>query len=365
MENTDAYTNRMRYADEPIQLSHTFPSLAPGEVVSFLSANFLRAGDIGDILGALSSSSWVQPTDLISGTAVTFTVAVKMSYSVTSVVFSIYGTVTDATVGSWVEVGTVDGSTATFSIPTDASSCAWQYFSINVDRCVHSYFHTSIDVLIPFVLSVNNIPHSQPPPYWTFTPSHSNETSTIFVDGPVRLNAIMYVDPTSSPGGVSQLTADGAGRIANGGTQLCFTFSDEGGTYAFHNDETYTLEMYNCNNAADLVYEIAYYKEATVNGIVSSTFISSSVVVRNEVDQDVVPLTMSFVTASGLYDIGTQITIKAVVYSLPEAQWGTNDDESVWTMTTMTTFTGVVAESFVPSGQSINTHFSVCHITLC
>ena len=154
MENSDAYTNRMRYADEPMQLSHTFPSLAPGEVVSFLSANLLRAGDIGDILSALSSSSWVQPTDLISGTAVTFTVAVKMSYSVTSVVFSIYGTVTDATVGSWIEIGTVDGSAATLSIPTDAFSYALQYFSINVDRCVHSFFHTSIDALFPFVLSV-------------------------------------------------------------------------------------------------------------------------------------------------------------------------------------------------------------------
>ena len=177
----------------------------------------------------------------------------------------------------------------------------------------------------------------------------ATESSTIFFDGPVHLKAVINVDPTSSPGGVSQLTADGAGRIANSGTQLCFTISDEGGTYAFHNDETYTLEMYNCNNAADLVYEIAYYKEVAINGIVSSTLISSSVVVRNE-NQEVLSLTMSFVTASDTYDIGTQITIKAVVYSLPEAQWGTIDDETVYTMTTMTTFTGIVAESFATSG---------------
>jgi hypothetical protein len=108
--------------------------------------------------------------------------------------------------------------------------------------------------------------------------------------------------------------------------------------------------MYNCNNAADLVYEIAYYKEVTVNGIVSSTFISrftsdtSWITVGNQV----VSLTMSFVTASGMYDIGTQMTIKAVVYSLPEGH-----DDSFLTKTTMTTFTGVVAKSLEPSGQSI------------
>ena len=136
MDNTDAYASRMRYEDEPIQLSHTFPSLAPGEVVSFMSANFLRAGDIGDIFGALSSTSWVQPTDLISGTAVTFTVAVKLTYTVSSVVFNVYGTSTGTAASSWTVVGTVDGSAATFSIPTDPSSYAWQYFSINIDRCV-------------------------------------------------------------------------------------------------------------------------------------------------------------------------------------------------------------------------------------
>ena len=134
MDNTDAYTSRMRFKDEPIQLSHTWSSLAPGEVVSFMSANLLRAGDIGDIFGALSSTSWVQPTDLISGTAVTFTVAVKLTYAVTSVVFNVYGTLNGATAGTWSVVGTVDGSAATLSIPTDASSYAWQYFSTTVDR---------------------------------------------------------------------------------------------------------------------------------------------------------------------------------------------------------------------------------------
>ena len=69
-------------------MSPTLILIAPGEVVSFTSANLLRAGDIGDILGALSSTSWVQPTDLISGTSVTFTVAVKLTYAVTSVFFS-------------------------------------------------------------------------------------------------------------------------------------------------------------------------------------------------------------------------------------------------------------------------------------
>ena len=164
------------------------------------------------------------------------------------------------------------------------------------------------------------------------------------------MNAVIYVDPTSSPGGVSQLTVDGSGRIANSGTRLCFTTSDEGGTYAFHNDETYTLEMYNCNNAADLVYEIAFYKEVTVNGVVSSTFISNSVIYRGDSNQ-VVSLTMSFVTASGTYDIGTQLTIKAVVSSLPQTEWGNFDDEDEYTMTTMTTFIGVVAKPSEPSGQ--------------
>ena len=143
----------MRDADESIQLSHTWPSLAPGEILSFMSANLLRAGDIDDILGTLSSTSWIQPTDLVSGTAVRFTVAVKMSYTVISVVFSVYGTLTGATVGSWTTVGTVDGSAATtFSIPTDASSYAWQYFSTNVDRCVSVPF-PSFPFMSSFCLS--------------------------------------------------------------------------------------------------------------------------------------------------------------------------------------------------------------------
>ena len=197
-------------------------------------------------------------------------------------------------------------------------------------------------------VSLSVVPHVIRPPVLLLI----FRSSTIFVDGPVHLSAVINVDPASSPGGVSQLTADGSGIIANSGTKLCFTISDQGGTYEFKNDQTYTLEMYNCNNAADLVYQIAYYKEVTVNGVVSSTFISRSTA-SPIVGNQVVSLTMSFITASGTYDIGTQMTIKAVVYSLPEAQWGNADDETLWTMTTMTTFTGVVAKSSGPSGQSI------------
>lgn len=134
IKNTDAYTSRMRFMDEHLQLSHTWSSLAPGEVVSFMSANLLRGEDIGDIFDALSSTSWVQPTDLISGTAVTFTVAVKLTYDVTSVVFNVYGKLNGANVGTWSVVGTVDGSAVTYSIPTDSTSYAWQYFSTTINR---------------------------------------------------------------------------------------------------------------------------------------------------------------------------------------------------------------------------------------
>ena len=158
-----------------------------------------------------------------------------------------------------------------------------------------------------------------------------------------------------STSGVSYLNTDGAETVANSGAQLCFTISDKNGAYVFHNDKTYTLEMYYCNNnTGDKVYEIKYYKEAVVNGENNSTFISNSVVSRHDGSSrmnkndsgQVVSLTMSFVTASGTYAIGTKLTINAVVYSFPERRWDMYDDEVEWTTTmTVTTFNGVVAES--------------------
>ena len=74
VENTPAYSNRMKYADESIHLLFKLGSLASGESTTFTTGHILNADQMPKTIGALGGVKIVQPTDLMSGTSVPFVV---------------------------------------------------------------------------------------------------------------------------------------------------------------------------------------------------------------------------------------------------------------------------------------------------
>ena len=105
---TAAYRSRMKNGDDTMNLAFYYPIINPGQVVSFEYVHILHYSEQAEALANLEHVLIAQPTDVTSGGAAVLSVVLKnANVAATSVVFSLFATLTAASSATWHTIATV------------------------------------------------------------------------------------------------------------------------------------------------------------------------------------------------------------------------------------------------------------------
>ena len=74
MQNTAAYASRMRYADDFTHVALFLGNLRPGEVTTFRTVEAMGPTALATSIAVVGAMSIVQPTELLTGRSVPFTI---------------------------------------------------------------------------------------------------------------------------------------------------------------------------------------------------------------------------------------------------------------------------------------------------
>lgn len=74
MKNTEQYASRMYFGDESMYVGFDVGSLAPGDVATFTTVEAMTPTELDKSLAIVGAMSIVQPTDLLTGRSVPYTI---------------------------------------------------------------------------------------------------------------------------------------------------------------------------------------------------------------------------------------------------------------------------------------------------
>ena len=233
MEPNLPYTPRMRYSDESIHLTFKYPTIQPGEVISFEYAHICVNGEAEEAMAYLGSINIIQPTDILSGPNSLIVVSLdnklnSWDFSFVNCTFSLYSNLKNA-------IG---------------SSLQWHVLGSNL-TAVNDFNSTSR--LYTFMFN-----------------------STLYEDGVSQVKVTCRSTR-------NEFTKEKIIDIANNGIHMCFnTFSNQdiNGTNLFLTNQFYSLSLQYCSNTGKSLSElkivsVSYYFETSINDEQLSKYIST------------------------------------------------------------------------------------------